>query len=147
MINKDSFSMRIANANPAQMVVINFELVIAFIDDGQIEKAKNGLEQLVRSLNFEIPLAHDFYDIYRYINELLVRAQLSQDKNTADNAAEEARELLETLLVGWQDVEKQVADLPPVAGESPKVYSGLTYSNDGKADEYIDDDNKKGYMA
>lgn len=146
-MDKDVYSARIAAANPAQLVVINFELILAFIDSGQFEKAKNGLEQLVRALNFEIPLAHDFYGVYKYINERLTAAQFSSDENTVNATAAEARELLQTLLTGWQDVEKQVADLPAVAGESPAVYSGLTYGRDGTADEYVDDTDKKGYMA
>jgi len=147
MINEQGFKTRIASANPAQLVVINFEMILAFIDDGQVDKAKSGLEQLVRSLNFEIALAHDFFDIYRYVNELLVGAQFASDDAVAKQSLAAARELLATLLVGWQDVEKQVADLPPVAGESPKVYAGLTYGRDGEVDEYIDDGDKKGYMA
>jgi hypothetical protein len=147
MIDNIAFTARIQNANPAQLVVINFELILAFLDEGKIDKARNGLEQLIRSLNFEISLAHDFYDIYRHVNGLLVSAQFSPDGETAAKAVAEARELLETLLVGWQDAEKQVAELPPVAGNAPKVYSGLTYGRDGEPDEYIDDSNKKGYMA
>ena len=149
MIDKDDFSLRISKANPAQLVVINFELLIQFIENEQIDKAVNALEQLIRALNFEIPLAHDFYEIYKYVNTLLVTAQFSSNKGEAKQAASEAREILESLLTGWKDAENQVAalELPPVAGEAPTVYSGLTYSRDGKANEYIDDDKKKGYMA
>ena len=147
MINKAEYTQRIAKANPAELVVINFELLLDFLDGGDIDKAKNALEQMVRSLNFEIPLAHDFYAVYKYVNERLIAAQFAREEGTAKEAVAEVRELMETLLVGWRDVEKQVADLPPVAGEGPAVYSGLTYSKDGTADEYIDDGDKKGYMA
>jgi len=147
MVNRDDYTLRISKANPAELVVINFELVLAFLDVGDIEKTKNAVEQLMRSLNFEISLAHDFFDVYRYVNERLVIAQFSQDEVLIKEVISEVRELMETLLVGWKDVEKQVADLPPVAGEGPAVYSGLTYSKNGTADEYIDDGDKKGYMA
>ncbi|MCL2187140.1 MAG: flagellar protein FliS [Defluviitaleaceae bacterium] len=148
-INKEEYTARISKANPAQLVVINFELLIAFIGDGQFEKAKNALEQLVRSLNFEITLAHDFYEVYKYVNQLLNTAHFSRDEAESKKASAEAQELLETLLVGWKDAENQVAalDLPPVAGDSPTIYSGLTYGRDGQADEYIDDGDKKGFMA
>jgi flagellin-specific chaperone FliS len=147
MMDKDAYALRISKANPAQLVVINFEMIVAFLDGGQIDKAKEGLDQLIRALNFEIPLAHDFYEIYKYIYELLITAQLSTDASKANQAADEARELMNTLLEGWKDAEKQVADLPPVTGEPPMVYAGLTYSRDGTADEYIDDGDKKGFMA
>ncbi|MCL2604891.1 MAG: flagellar protein FliS [Defluviitaleaceae bacterium] len=147
MVDANEYRLRIANANPAQLVVINFEMVIVFLDDGQIEKAKDALEQLVRSLNFEISLAHDFYEIYKYINELLITAQFSKDEVIVTQSVSEVRELMGTLLDGWRNVEKQVADLPPVAGESPKIYAGLTYSRDGQVDEYVDEGNNKGYMA
>ncbi|MCL2499335.1 MAG: flagellar protein FliS [Defluviitaleaceae bacterium] len=147
MINADDYKIRISNANPAQLVVINFEMVIAFLDDGQIEKAKDALSQLIRSLNFEITLAHDFYEIYKYVNELLIAAQFSKDDAKIKQTLNEARELMDVLLVGWKDAEKQVADLPPVAGIAPKVYAGLTYSRSGQVDEYVDEGNNKGYMA
>jgi len=148
-MDKDAYALRIAQANPAQLVVINFELILAFLDEHNIERAKNALEQLIRALNFEVPLAHDFYEVYKYVNSLLVIAQVSQDEAKAKQAVAESRELLETLLTGWKDAQRQVDELnlPPVAGESPAVYSGLTYSKDGQADEYIDDSDKKGFMA
>jgi hypothetical protein len=147
MIDKEAYTLRISTANPAQLVVINIELVIAFAENGQIEKAKDALDKLIRSLNFEIPLAFDFYEIYKYVNELLVSAQFSKDETQIKQNLADVSELMNTLLIGWKDAEKQVADLPPVVGETPKVYMGLTYSRDGLADEYIDDTDKKGFMA
>lgn len=147
MIDKEAYSPRIAAANPAQLVVINFELLLEYIAAGEYGKAKDALDSLIRGLNFEIELAHDFYGIYKYVYELLTAAQFSREPEKAAASANEAREHLEALLEGWRDAEKQVAALPPVVGEAPKQYAGLTYGRDGTADEYIDDDSRKGYMA
>ena len=59
MIDKSAYLLRISQASPAGLVVINFELIIEFLnaaienDFGEnVQKAKDGLEQLIQSLDF-----------------------------------------------------------------------------------------------
>ena len=158
-IKKEEFALRIQQANPTQLVVINFELAVAFLDGAlhvldtdpeayrtQIDKAKDALAQLTQSLDFSVTLSHDFYDIYRYVGELLNRAFFTTDVAVARSTTQEARELMDTLLTGWHSVAEQHAHVPPVAKPGPTVYAGLTYGRDG-ADEYVDDDGSRGYTV
>ncbi|MCL1843301.1 MAG: flagellar protein FliS [Defluviitaleaceae bacterium] len=162
MIDKEAYILRITQANPVDLVVINFELVLEFLGEAleakendifraAVQKAKNGLEQLIQSLNFEIPISLDFYEIYNYSYKLLCDVQFSRDGEAACAAVKEVYELMEILLEGWRDTaEKRVAeDAPPgdAPGAIPKVYAGLTYGRDGQANEYIDENKDRGYMA
>jgi len=163
MIDKAAYTLRIAQANPTQLVVINFELICDFLTEAlaaygtesiltneeskdnfrlYIDKAKDGLQQLIKGLNLDLSIAHDFYEIYRYVHKLLINAYFSLDKN----AVLEALELMDTLLVGWREAATQVIDEPPIAGEGPIVYAGLTYSRDG-LNEYIMEGEGRSYQA
>lgn len=162
MINTDDYTLRISQASPAQLVVINYELIEAFLTDAleaygpeaviraedkpvfaqHIEKAKNGLTQLIRGLNFEIIIAHDLYQIYEYVNGLLNAAYFSYKRD----AAAEALSLMRTLLEGWREAARQEPDAAPVTDGAPQVYAGLTYQKDGLS-EYVVQDNGRGYQA
>jgi len=173
MIDKSAYLLRISQANPVGLVVINFELILDFLTEAvvalepqasageaqdalpppdfevfrtNVQKAKSGLEQLIQSLDFEVPIAHDFYEIYNYVYKLLCNVQFSSDGKAACVALKEVSELMEILLEGWRDTAEKADNLPP-ASEGPKVYTGLTYGRDGQANEYIDENKDRGYMA
>ncbi|MCL2049199.1 MAG: flagellar protein FliS [Defluviitaleaceae bacterium] len=153
MIDKSAYLLRISQASPAGLVVITLELIVEFLNNatkedfyGNIQKAKEGLEQLIQALDFAVPLSHDFYQIYSYAYKLLCDVHFSSDKEMACKTAGEVAELMEMLLVGWRDCAEKNAEAAEAA-ESPKVYTGLTYGKDGQANEYIQEDKDRGYMA
>ena len=161
MIDTSAYMMRISQAGPVQLIIINFEITLDFLAEAKkallaqdsesfitgVQKAKNGLDQLIQSLNFEIPLATDFNDIYRYVYKRLCDVHFSSEASACAKAVDEAVEILETLLVGWRDVEKQVESLPPADSGNPKVYSGLTYGRDGQAKEYVNEGEGRSYTV
>lgn len=161
MIDTSAYMLRISQASPAGLVVINFELILEYLnaaascepDDREnfrafIQKAKEGIEQLIDSLNFDIPLSMDFYEIYDYSYKSLCNVHFSSDGNAACSAVKEIIELMEMLLVGWRDVkEKNASAGEGETDDAPKVYTGLTYGKDGQANEYIDESKDRGYMA
>jgi len=162
-MDKSAYILRISQASPAGLVVINFEIILEFLnasleaDFGEnIQKAKDGIEQLIQALDFGVPLSQDFYEIYSYSYKLLCDVHFSSDTEAACAVVKEVIELMEMLLVGWRDcAEKADAEGISTAegakttegGGVPKVYSGLTYGKDGQANEYIDEDKDRGYMA
>ncbi|MCL2386460.1 MAG: flagellar protein FliS [Defluviitaleaceae bacterium] len=161
MIDKSAYMLRISQASPAGLVVINFELIMDFLNaalsslaEGEregfrvnVQKAKDGIDQLIQSLNFDIPISQDFYEIYNYSYKLLCDVHFSSDSEAACAAIKEVAEHMEMLLVGWRDAAEKSAHVPPASGEAPKVYTGLTYGRDGQANEYIDENKDRGYMA
>lgn len=159
-MDKSAYIQRISQANPVQLVVINLEIILDFLTVAReslgvpeggftedIAKAKAALEQLIDSLDFNVSLSHDFYNLYKYIFQLLCDAEFSSDKNSASDKLSEANDIVSALLKGWREAEANNADMPPVAQDAPKIYAGLTYGRDGTANEYVDTDNGRGYMA
>jgi flagellar biosynthetic protein FliS len=173
MIDKSAYMLRISQASPAGLVVINFELVLEYLNaavgalDSEpqeketfraaIQKAKDGIEQLIQALDFQVPLSHDFYEIYNYTYKLLCDVHFSSDTEAAFAAVKEVAELMEILLEGWRktalNADAEAAENTAGAGQPaipdapPKVYTGLTYGRDGQANEYIDENKDRGYMA
>jgi len=157
MFDKSAYILRISQASPVGLVVINFELILEFLNEAtentndkeifraSIAKAKEGLEQLIQSLDFEIPLSQDFYEIYKYAYKLLSDIMFSSDIEAACLAVKEVAELMELLLAGWRDAAEK--HIPEATTDTTKVYSGLTYGRDGNANEYIDENKDRGYMA
>jgi len=165
MIDTSAYMLKISQAGPVQLVVINFELIIDFLtaaknaaqsatstDDMDvfregIQKAKNALVELTQGLDFEQPLALGFYKIYSYANQQLSDIHYTLDNEKAVVAVDEILELMQTLLEGWRKTAEKEVNSAPVGGAAPKVYSGLTYGRDGNANEYIDEGSDRGYMA
>jgi flagellin-specific chaperone FliS len=153
MIDQEAYSLRIARATPALLVVITFELIADYLNDAlasdgfarvSVEKAKNGVTQLIKGLNFEVAMAHDFYEIYQYIHKRLNDAL----RNATREPLAEALELAEQLLTGWREAASlEEATAPALASHVPPVYAGLTYQRGGGLSEYVAQDESRGFKA
>ena len=160
-MNTEDYNLRIAQATPVQLVIINHELLLAFIKEAlsafdendksamelffqNINKAKAALTQLMEGLDFNNPIAQELYDLYVYAGERLNKALFGKDSQ----AAEEIADMFTVLLEGWQ----AIADTPDERlsnlekGETPQVFAGLTYHKDGLS-EYIPEDENRGFKA
>jgi flagellar biosynthetic protein FliS len=157
-VNKEDYVLRIAQATPVQLVIINHELLVAFIDDAlsaiekgetdlfhqNISKAKDALTQLIDGLDPENPIARKLSDLYLFAGERLNKALFGNDPE----AAFEVSEMFKDLLEGWQAIENtpddRLTEAPAQSG--PQVYAGLTYGKDGLS-EYIPDSGDSGFKA
>lgn len=154
---KEDYTLRIAQATPVQLVIINHELLVAFIEEAQtafenkefelfyrqINKSKDALTQLIEGLDMENEIAQELYNLYLYAGEQLNKALFSKDIS----AAEEIKEMFKELLEGWQAIENTADDrLKEAPAQGPQVFAGLTYHKDGLS-EYIPEDEKRGYKA
>jgi len=153
-VHIEDYVVRIANATPVQLVVINHELLVGFIDQGlaaleaeelepfelAINKAKNALQQLIEGLDYETEIAQELYDLYLYAGEQLNKAFFGRDAEPA----RVVRQMFELLLEGWRTIE----DTPDDRAQEPEiqVYAGLTYEKDGLS-EYVDQDESRGFKA
>lgn len=159
MIDTEAYTLRIARATPAELVVINYELITAFLREALealdsdengvnqasfergVQKAQDGLTQLIRGLRLDISIAQDLYRIYHYLYKRLTDAYFQRDRSPV----EEALSLINLLLDGWREAAKQETYAAP-AQEIPEVFAGLTYQRGGLS-EYIVEDEGRGFKA
>lgn len=160
MINRETYEAKISVATPVQLVVINFELIIDALNEaiaswetddadrnvfrGHIKQAINCIHLLIQGLNYDVPMSHDFNELYRYsykaLNDSYFRPNLQVVK--------EILEIMNNLIIGWQGI--ATPKKPPKLeaptnnkGGRPQVFAGLTYGRDGGLVEYsIDSGNE-----
>jgi len=154
-IRRNDYVARVASATPAQMIVINYEILLDFIAAARenagtdqnsfitnIKKAQTALENLMDSLDMGYEISRELMPIYIYCNKLLMQAYFSKDTQ----ALEEVSILIAELLAGWNKAEQQDSESPPVMEQTRRIFAGLTYRKDG-LEEYIPEDSGKDYQV
>ena len=142
--NGTDYVARVAAATPAQLVLINYELLFGFIRDARgvepgsgewpdaVQRIKGAVKVLIDGLNFKYDMARDLYEIYLYVNRLLNEIRAHGRKDGLDDVERILRPLYESLT----EAEKTQTGAAPVMANAQKIYAGLTYSN-GQLDEYV----------
>lgn len=153
MIKKEDYALRISNASRLQLVIINFELIIDYLNEAKenrenekvfsfnIQKSRDFLREMKLSLNMEYDISYKFLALYNYIERLIARFLFSKSDKTAD----EALELLNGLLNSWKQVKED--DSSPVMQNTQQMYAGLTYGRGGKLNEYVDIQVNRGFKV
>lgn len=108
---------RIMNASPAQLTLMLYDGAIKFcniaimaIEKNDIQKAHNNIikvENIISefraTLNFKYPVAQEFENVYKYLAERLVEANIKKDKEILEEVLEHLRTMRET----WEEVMKR----------------------------------------
>ncbi|NLL93032.1 MAG: flagellar export chaperone FliS [Clostridiales bacterium] len=105
---------RIMNASPAQLTLMLYDGAIKFcniaivaIEKNDIMKAHNNIikvEKIIAefrsTLNYKYPVAQDFENIYKYMNDRLVEANVKKDKEILEEVLAHLRTMRKT----WEEV-------------------------------------------
>lgn len=106
----------VSTASPAQLTLMLYEGAIKFcniaivaIEEKNIEKAhvnirkvEKIIEEFRGSLDYKYPVAQDFDNVYRYLYERLVQANLKKDKEILEEVLRHLRTMRDT----WKEVMK-----------------------------------------
>lgn len=105
---------KILTASPAELTLMLYEGAIKFaniavmaIEKGDIEKAHNNIRKVERiieefqaTLNHKYPVAKDFDDVYKYLQQRLLEANIKKDKDIMEEVLRHLRTMRDT----WKDV-------------------------------------------
>lgn len=105
---------RIMTASPAELTLMLYEgaikfcnIAIAAIEKRDIEKAhvnivkvENIITEFQSTLNHKYPVAKDFDNVYRYLQERLLEANLKKDKDILEEVLGHLRVMRDT----WKEV-------------------------------------------
>lgn len=131
------FQTRIVNASQNDLVAINYEMLIAELDDAKnkfyeenqkgfaksVSQATKLLRELSDNLDFKYDISRDLMSLYIFISKNLIEASR---KNSIE-PIEAAKNVLDVLVVGWQEAAKSENKNKPVIQNGQQVYAGLTY--------------------
>lgn len=146
------FTLRIAQANSTDMIVILYEMLLDYIDEANdavhrdddvalaeaVRKARGVLNELMQSLNMEYEPAGNLRQLYLYCIRKLVHAQ-SKQVGALDEIC--------NIIVPLHDAYGQIAKLNPngpVMGNSQTVYAGLTYGRNTLTENMADQGANRG---
>ena len=107
---------KVLTASPAELTLLLYEGAIKFCNiammgleenniqktHDNIKKAQAIIEELQATLNHSYKVAEDFDNVYRYIYDLLVQANMHKDKEILERALTEIRGMRDT----WKQVMK-----------------------------------------
>lgn len=108
---------KVLTASPAELTLLLYEGAIKFCNiammgleekniqktHDNIKKAQAIIEELQATLNHSYKVAEDFDNVYRYIYDLLVQANVHKDKEILEHALNEIRGMRDT----WKEVMKK----------------------------------------
>ena len=150
---KKEFSLRITQANKTELIVILYEMYLDYLREAEntvqdkksfreaIRKARNCLNELMNSLNFDYETAYRLFQLYLYVSREMTSADISADAKPLKNC----RMVIEKLLTAYREVSRQDSS-GPVMENTQTVYAGLTYGK-GKLTESLAYQGNRGLLA
>ncbi len=159
---KQQFTLRISQANATELVVILYEMVLAYLDDGQearkaedkaalleaIQKTRGCINELLNSLNLKYEPAPQMQQLYLYcIGKLAACEGGCQQGGMGDDACfDEIRQVIQPLHDAYQEIAKLNND-GAVMNNSQTVYAGLTYGKHALTENMADQGANRGVLA
>jgi len=148
------FQTRIVNAGRGELLIINYEMLLAQIDDAieaireedndEFSKAIINAHKLLRELSigldFQYDISKELMSIYIYVNKKFIDRSIHKEEKDLI----EASKILSILLEGWKLTEYE--EEAPVISNGQKVYAGLTYGKTS-LNETTDTDVHRGFKA
>ena len=153
---KQEFTLRISQANPTEMVVILYEMLLCYIGDGAealerkndeelheaLRKAKGCLGELMNSLNLKYEPAPALLSLCGFCIGRLTASELRKSPEPLQEA--------ERVIKPIRDAFRQIAgqnSAGPVMNNSQTVYAGLTYGKNTLTENMADQGANRGMYA
>ena len=153
---KQEFTLKISQANKTELVVILYEMLLAYLEDAKgahkeqdqegfrqgIKRAKSCLHELMSSLHFEYELAGNLMQLYGYADRAMTRADV---RNSVEELLH-VEKMITKLHDAYQTVSKQDTS-EPVMSNAQTVYAGLTYGKNQLTESLADQGSSRGFRV
>ena len=150
---KQQFTLRITQANSTQLVVILYEMLLCYLDEGEaalnqemfreaVRKARGCVNELMQSLHLEYEPAPALMQLYLFCIRRLAVCEAKGEKR----ALEDIRKIVQPLHDAYAKIEK-LNDSGPVMNNSQTVYAGLTYGKSTLTENMADQGSNRGMLA
>lgn len=153
---KQQFTLRITQANSTEMVVILYEMLLCYLDEGEeayrandrfafheaLRKSRGCINELLHSLNMEYEPAPALLQLYFFC---IRRLAVCEVKNS-NQCFGEIRKIIKPLCDAYEELSKQNTQ-GPVMNNSQTVYSGLTYGRNLLSEDMADNGSNRGMLV
>lgn len=117
---------KIMTASPAELTLMLYEGAIKFcniairaIEEQDIQKAHNNIvkveniiSEFQATLNHKYPVAKDFDEVYKYLKQRLLEANIKKDKEILEEVLKHLRTMRDT----WKDVMRMTNNGSKISG-------------------------------
>ncbi|MCD7836996.1 MAG: flagellar protein FliS [Lachnospiraceae bacterium] len=152
---KQQFTLRITQANSTEMVVILYEMLLCYLDEGEeackandrlafreaIRKSRGCINELLHSLNMEYEPAPALLQLYFFC---IRRLAVCEVRNMS-GCFGEIRGIIKPLRDAYSELARQNTQ-GPVMDNSQTVYSGLTYGRNRLSEDMTDNGSNRGML-
>lgn len=153
---KQQFTLRITQANKTELIVILYDMILAYVDDAKkaraeenraafhdaIRKIRGCVGELIASLNPEYEPAMNLLSLYIYVNRELVHADVRSDTEPLGHVVMVIAGLKEAYeIIALEDKSGAVMQ------NAQTVYAGLTYSKADLTENMADQGMNRGFLA
>lgn len=155
---KQQFTLRITQANPTELVVILYEMLLCYLGDAQealrlgeegkeqvreaFRNARGCLNELLNSLNLKYEPAPALHRLYMFCIRRLAKSEQRRDARLLDDV----RRVIEPLHGAYREIAGQNS-AGPVMNNSQTVYAGLTYGRNSLTENLTDQGLNRGILA
>lgn len=153
--DKQHFTLRITQANPTELVVILYEMLLGYLEDAKeaagsdlqmfhdaARKARGCLNELMGSLHMEYEPAPALMQLYLFCIRRLALGEARCDLGMLD----EIRRVILPLRDAYGHIAGQ-NDAGPVMNNSQTVYAGLTYGRNTLTENMADQGANRGMFV
>lgn len=153
---KQEFTRRISQSNRSELVVIQYEILDAYLEDARLEYERNDYEafteavkkadrvlaELSGALNFKYGLAGELYALYNFARRALMSSII---RKNCDGIADAER----TLAPLWEAFRQIAAQdtSEPLMRNAQQVYAGITYGKENLKESFQEPDTSRGFFA
>ena len=160
--DKQQFTLRITQANPTELVVILYEMLLCYLEDGKealqqeetdtpegqrrfheaVRNARGCLNELLQSLDLNYEPAPALQRLYMFCLRRLARGGQRREAGLFDE--------IKRVIVPLSDAYRSIAGqngAGPVMNNSQAVYAGLTYGRNTLTENLADQGLNRGILA
>lgn len=153
---KQEFTRRLSNCNRGEMVVIMYDILFTYLEDGiqakeagdyeSFKSAVRNAEQVVRrlmaDLDFRYEISGSLYAEYQFVHKLLA---LAVCKNEIQNLRD-AQKVLKNLYDAFAEAAKQDTS-EPLMQHTQQVVAGMTYQKGSLTETLQGSESSRGFLA
>lgn len=150
---KQQFALRITQANSTQLVVILYEMLLCYLEEGKmsedretlreaVRKARGCVNELMQSLHLEYEPAPALMQLYLFCIRRLAVCEAREDRQVLD----EVKKVVQPLHDAYAQIEK-LNESGPVMNNSQTIYAGLTYGKSTLTENMADQGSNRGMLA
>lgn len=153
---KQEFTIRITNANRSELVVILYDMILTYLEDGkaflkdgkqeefreEVKKAQDCVKELISALDKQYEISSELAKLYLYVNRTFAKIIVKPQEELIVSAENVIKGLRES----FQQIAKQ-DESPALMGNAQEIYAGLTYGKNSLNENLSDEGGSRGFLA